>query len=301
MHASNLQKPLVLLALTAACLAPMQASALVGGAGIDPNSGVSPWNGVGSLDVGGSFFTATLIAPGYVLTAAHVVQGAAASNISFQINGGTSYSVGASNVFVNPDYTGTTTGNLQGDPTNHNDLAIIQLAGSVGSDIPTYSLYNGPMGGQDLNFVSYANSSSVKKTGENIVNVVLPSAGNANQNYVFTYDAPGTGDSLGLGREAGLEHGDSGSAAFVNVNGQWQLAGINTFEVFYQNGPTSGYGTGGGGVAVGSYASWINSVIATQAAPLTPIPEPQNWPLLVAGLAVLGFTVRRKKVLSPAG
>jgi S1-C subfamily serine protease len=94
------------LALGLALAAPLSAIALVGGPGIDPNSANSPWNGLGSLNIGGNFFTATLIAPGYLLTAAHVVNGAAAANVSFKVNAGTSYSIaraGYSSTRTSPD------------------------------------------------------------------------------------------------------------------------------------------------------------------------------------------------------
>ena len=106
----KLSKLTACIALGLALTAPMSAMALVGGAGVAANSASSPWNGVGSLSVGGNLFTATMIAPGYLLTAAHVVNGASAGSVSFQVNAGTSYAIGASDIFINPDYTGTPAG-----------------------------------------------------------------------------------------------------------------------------------------------------------------------------------------------
>jgi Trypsin len=280
---------------------PMSATALVGGAGVTANSANSPWNGVGSLNVGGGLFTATMIAPGYLLTAAHVVAGAAASNVSFQVNAATSYSIAASEIFINPDYTGSTTGNVAGDPTVHNDLAIIRLTGAPGADIPFYNLYSGNIQGADLNFVSFGGSSTAKTTGENIADMLSSNAAGTNQTYLFDFDGPTQvtnvmgGGSLGANREASLVNGDSGSAAFVKVGGQWQLAGVNTFEATFAGGPTTAgaFGTGGGGVVVKGYVSWINGVIAT------PVPEPETGGLFVIGLvSMLGLIKRREKGLS---
>jgi hypothetical protein len=283
------------IALGLALGAPLSAIALVGGAGIDPNSSNSPWNGVGSLKVGGSRFTATLIAPGYLLTAAHVVNGATAANVSFQVNAGTSYSIAASQIFVNPDYTGSPAGNVSGDPTWHNDLAIIKLAGVAAPDIPIYNLFAGNLLGAELHFVSFANSSTVKTTGENIADVLFTNAAGTNQMFLFDYDGPTQasnvlgGGTLGLHREASFVGGDSGSAAFVSVNGQWQLAGINTLNLFFGGGPTSAgeYGTGGAGVVVEGYTSWINGVIAA------PVPEPTSGGMLMLGLTSLFGVIRR--------
>ena len=292
------------IALGLAIVAPIPAMALVGGAGVDPNSASSPWNGVGSLNVGGSFFTATMIAPGYLLTAAHVVNGANAANVSFQVNAGTSYSIAASDIFINPGYTNSTAGNVANDKTIHNDLAIIKLTSTPGADIPFYNLYSGNLQGADLNFVSYGGSSTAKKTGENIADVLYANAASTNQTYMFDFDGPDSSTNvmglgtLGANREASFVSGDSGSAAFVNVNGQWQLAGINTFEATFGAGFTSTpgtFGAGGGGVVVNGYSSWISSVIAT------PVPEPESGELLLLGVASLfGLSKRRSKSIDGA-
>jgi hypothetical protein len=292
----KLSKLTVYIALGLALATPMSAMALVGGAGVAANSASSPWNGVGSLNVGGSLFTATMIAPGYLLTAAHVVNGASAGSVSFQVNAGTNYAIGASDIFINPDYTGTPAGNAAGDQTNHNDLAIIKLTSAPGADIPFYNLYSGNLQGADLNFVSFNGSSTAKTTGENIADVLYTNAAGTNQTYVFDFDGPtqatnvmGLG-TLGASREASLINGDSGSAAFVNVNGQWQLAGINTFEATFGGfTPTYGdFGSGGGGVVLKGYSSWIGTVIAT------PVPEPESGGMLVLGLASLLGLIKRR-------
>jgi len=292
-------------ALIAVLAAPLSAFALVGGAGVDPNTADSPWSGVGSLSIAGSKFTGTLIAPGYVLTAAHVVAGSDLSTISFQINAGTSYAMSASQVFVSPGYTGNSNGNVLGDPTNHGDLAIIKLSSAVSADVPVYNLYTGNLQSKDLKFVSYAGSATSKKTGENIADVLFADAAGVKQAYLFDYDGPdlstnrlganiAPNGTLGADREASFVSGDSGSAAFVNVHGQWQLAGINTFEAMFTAGPTTSgqYGTGGGGIVLSAYSSWINSVI------LTPVPEPETWLMLLVGLGILSGVSRRRASVS---
>jgi len=258
-------------ALIAALASPMSAFALVGGAGPSPSSADSPWVGVGSLSVNGSLFTATLIAPGYVLTAAHVVTGAEPSKIRFQLNAGSSDAISASKVFINPGYNGRTSANVPGDPTVHSDLAIIKLSSDVPSNVPVWQVFTGGLLSHDLNFVSFGGSTTTRTTGENMVDRVYVDGTGTPQTYLFDYDGPdlstnwlGAG-TLGENREANLVGGDSGSAAFVNVNGQWKLAGINTFRVTVALGTSGIIGTGGGGVILSSYLPWITSV-------LTPVP-----------------------------
>ena len=294
---------LVRYVLLAVASLPASALALVGGAGVAPNSYDSPWSGVGSLSVNGSKFTATLIAPGYVLTAAHVASGQDPSKISFQVNAGSSYAVVASQDFVNPGYTGGTGANVIGDPTKHADLAIIKLSTEVGSGLPYYKLFSGDLQGKGMTFVSYAGSSSAKTTGENVVDVLFADVSGTQQTYLFDFDGPDLSTNrlganiqrngtLGSTREASLVGGDSGSAAFVMVGGQWQLAGVNTFEAKFSSGPTTSgsFGTGGGGVILSSYSPWINSIV------LTPVPEPTTWLMLLAGLGLVGSLSRGRNV-----
>lgn len=283
------------------CGAP-GAFALVGGPGVAPNTADSPWAGVGSLKVGNAYFTGTLIAPGYVLTAAHVVAGQNPSALTFQLNAGASSTFAASAIFVNPDYTGTASGNLPGDPTAHDDIAIVRLSGDVAAGIPVYDRYGGNLLGRNLSFVSYAGSPTVKTIGENRADLLIPDPSGTDEVYLFDFDGPDlttnrigqnvpANGTLGADREASLIGGDSGSAAFVFANGAWQLAGINTFRLSFAAGPAEAglFGTGGGGIILSAYTPWINGVIAN------PVPEPDTVPMLLAGLGVLAFLVRRKK------
>jgi secreted trypsin-like serine protease len=280
---------------------PLSAHALVGGPGVAANGADSPWSGVGSLSVAGGYFTGTLIAPGYVLTAAHLVAGRDPSSVSFQVNAGTSYTIAATEIFVNPGYTGTSAGNVAGDPTAHDDIAIIKLANAVTPDIPIYSLYGGNLQSKDMTFVSFAGSATTKKTGENVADLLFADAAGTKETYLFDYDGPdlttnriganiAANGTLGATREATIVGGDSGSAAFVYANGQWQLAGINTFQATFGAGPSQSgeYGTGGGGIVLSSYAAWIDSVV------ITPVPEPHSWLMLLAGLGMFGVASLRR-------
>lgn len=268
--------------------------ALSDGAGASFIDASSPWAGVGSLNVNGNLFTATLIAPGYALTAAHVVAGADVNNMSFQTQGGLTYTSGVSAVFVNPGYTGGTAGNAAGDPTAHADLAILRLSNMAPHSLPRYAVYNGGLLKQTVNLVSYGRNATQATTGANKVDWVLNGVLGQPETYLMDHDGPDLGTNrigastaangtLGAQVEAGIVAGDSGSAAFVQVNGQWQLAGINTFAVQFtaEALPQGAYGTGGGGIVLAGYQPWIQTVIAS------PVPEPGSAWMLLGGLALL--------------
>lgn len=278
------------------------ALALSGGAGSAALTADSPWAGVGSLSVNGQLFTATLIAPGYVLTAAHVAAGADPTTVQFQTAGGNTFASGASAIFVNPSYTGSTVGNVPGDPFIPADLAIIRLAQTVPLSVPVYSLYGGDLLGQTVSLVSHGGSRTLATTGANRVDRVFLNAEGDPQTYLFDFDGPDLtsnqigpdqprNGSLGGNVEASLVDGDSGSAAFIYANGQWQLAGINTFRVSFEGGPTEqgAFGTGGAGVVLSDQLAWIQSVITA------PVPEPEHWAMLLAGLGITGWASRRRQ------
>lgn len=281
--------------------------ALSYGAGASFIDASSPWAGVGSLSVNGQLFTATLIAPGYAITAAHVVAGASAQQISFQTQGGLTFSSGASAVYINPEYTGSTAGNVAGDPSVHADLAIVRLNTATPASLPHYSLFEGNLLHSTLSLVSYGHNATLATTGANKADLLFSDAQGNAETYVFDTDGPNTSTNrigtntpangtLGATVEAGMVQGDSGSAAFVQVNGQWQLAGINTFAVGFTADPlvAGEFGTGGGGIVLSSYQPWIESIVTT------PVPEPETAAMLLTGLGLITSVAARRRRSMPA-
>lgn len=295
------------LALCLLCAA-LPAHAIVGGA-LDPNVAASPWAGVGAVKVNGGTFSGALIGTQYVLTAAHVVGGAAPDKVQFVLNadGAASQTLAAESIFVFPGFTGTTVG---ADGVWHDDLALVKLAQPVAAGVPVYTLYDGALLGQTISLVGYGASETapadptIKRTGQNRVDQTLvDDDGGTNQEiYLFDFDGPDSSSNvfgpaiapnltLGAGIEAQFAGGDSGSPVFVNDNGVWKIAGIAAF-----NGSTTGlpgsnttFGAIGGGTLIAPYASWIQDTVSA------PVPEPRTWLMLLAGLGLVGVAGFKKK------
>lgn len=257
--------------------------ALTGGSGpIDPSAD-TPWAGVGSLDVGGRLFSGVLIGPQHVLTAAHVAGRADPSTVRFRLALGGGFVATATEIHLNPAYTGNASLNAPGDPSVHADLAIVRLDRPAPARLVVPRLFNGPLLGRVLKLVSHGNSTTLITTGENRADVVFTDVLGRPATYLFDFDGPDLGSnrigpavpangSLGAAREATLVNGDSGSAAFVEVDGQWGLAGINTFEISFGGNPAQRglHGSGAGGVVLSEHRRWIADVLA---APPKPAPK----------------------------
>lgn len=302
--------------------AALPAHALVGGA-VDANTASSPWAGVVSITpITGEVYSGALLDRQHVLTAAHVAARFVGEPGKLTINvntGSVPQQFTASRVFVHPDYA---TGNLPTDSAFawNDDIAVIRLAQPVGPDVPVYPLFGGTPGiaGAPVNFamVAYGGhgdgisasllqgaNATVKRVGQNRVEAFFladDEGGGAptgvREGFVFVFDAAGTPNHLP--GEAGYAGGDSGSPIFVNVGGQWRIAGVGAF-----NGSPAGvpgtaiqFGAIGGGMLIAPYADWIQAQMAT------PVPEPRTHALMLAGLGcVAAAALRRRKAARESG
>lgn len=257
------------------CVLSGTAFALTGGAGPGETLAESAWASVGSLEVGGKLFSATLIGPRHVLTAAHIVSGADPAAIRFRSAAAPGFTSAAASVQVHPGYTGSSATNAPGDPSVHADLAVVRLLDPAPKGLPTARVFTAPVVGRVLYLVSHGGSTTLYTTGENRADVVFPDFLGRPATYLFDFDGPDLSSnrlgppvpvngSLGAGREATLVSGDSGSAAFVHSDGRWYLAGVNTFSIAFgqTNGGTQPPAKGGGGVVLGEHATWIREALS---------------------------------------
>jgi hypothetical protein len=278
------------------CVA-LPATAVVNG-DVDPNTLESPWAGVGSLSVNGGTFTATLVAPDLVLTAAHVLGSAAPQDVTFNLNvgGDLTQRIPAAEVIIHPAYRG-----FHGArPGGEYDLALVRLVAPVSALVPIYAVFEGDVPrGAVIAFVGYGaagdgiggatigGNPAVKRVGQNVAECFawtleadtcgLPALTGLGPRalYLFDFDPPGAPSAL-PGGEATLAGGDSGSPAFVRVGGAWQLAGVNTFVTTLKGKPAGVYGTAGGGVLLTlDVRLWIRSHM--------PPPPPASTPFGVPG------------------
>lgn len=312
LHIQRLATGLAVLGLS---LAP-GAHALVGGT-VDPNETSSPWAGVVSITptTNGAVYSGALLDRYHVLTAAHVAASFASDPGKLRINinagGNLTQQLVASHIFVHPDYT---TGNLPNDNTFawNDDIAVIRLAAPAAADVPVYSLFKGvpevngvtatitmvAYGGYSdgvSSTLQHGSNAAVKRVGHNRItnlyaadNEGAGAPANVAEGFVFIFNEPGTSDSIA--GEAGYAGGDSGSPIFVNDNGVWRIAGVGAFNGSPGNVPGGAiqYGAVGGGMLTAPYAQWI------QAQMTAPVPEPETYALLLAGLGLVALAARRR-------
>ena len=217
-----------------------------------------------------------LVAPNWVLTAAHNIIGS--SSGSFTINGST-YT--ADQLIRNPNY----------QPANQfagYDFGLMHLTSSV-SGIPPAELYAGSseagqigtfvgLGFKGTGLTGYQTIDGLKRAFQDYIDQDFGTPSVVLGSY---FDNPHTSpDALAL--EGCVAFGDSGGGVFLTVGSQSYLAGVISF-VASTNGPAnSSYGNFSGYDRVSSAFSWIESTI----------PEPSVGAFSVVGGIAL-FVVRR--------
>lgn len=253
------------------------------------------------------FCTGTLIAPQWVLCAAHC--SIYMSGANFTIAGvGTS---AVAQVFNHPGW--------NGQLENGADISLIKLANPIAGVTPA-QLYTGSgelgqtaysVGFGSLGMGSTGNTASNDGTRRAAMNILEQTSsvfsGWSTDYLIADFDSHLVtntrftqfgSDNNPLGLEGSISFGDSGGGTFINDGGTWKVVGVHSWldGLLSVNG-IAGDGTDNssytdlyGVTRVSTYVPWINSTIAANTAP-----EPGTLALAGVGLTILR-TFRRRRV-----
>ena len=210
-----------------------------------------------------------LIAPDWVLTAAHLLT--AASSGTFTLNG-TAYS--STQLITDPSW--------DGKAADGSDFGLVHLSSSLAA-IPPPLFYTGAsVLGQTATFVGYGFTGTGltgwktldgKKRGfQDVVDV-------NNSLFGATFDSPAN-NALPL--EGCVAPGDSGGGVFVNDGSQYYLAGVISLVAATNGNANSSYANVSGFDSIAPALPWITSEV----------PEPSTFVLLAAPAVAL--VLRRK-------
>jgi secreted trypsin-like serine protease len=269
---------------------------------LDPTPGTSAYNFVGGLaissDQGQFIGSASSIAPGWLLTAAHNVDidgdGLADSGVSLQFHLPTYGVFSVSEVYIHSTYSGFA------NPSVNDDLALLRLSTSLPFTLNYPSLTVGASLGDRITLVGFGQSGfgsfgytssanlTDRRIGANVIDAFeLDDEGSGiPEIFLYDFDSPDSfgspGGSLGNDQESIIGPGDSGGAALLDTGNGLALVGINTFT----EGGNGIFGERGGGVLVEPYLPWISATTGL------PVPEPCS--IVIVCLSVLSF-LRRKR------
>jgi hypothetical protein len=241
----------------------------------------SRFQAAGAVDFGGNGFgSGTLIAPGWLLTAAHGTELTTGSQVRFTVNGQTYNGVES---YEHPLWMGTAR------ITEGYDVALVRLEEAVSGIVPA-QIYRGPsIVGQQAMLVGagltgngllgqepgtlgtlHAGLNTIDATADQISSA-FPGAAFSSNGLVIDFDHPlfpsqnRVGDATPLDREFFPGQGDSGGAYWVqDADETWKVASIQSWGTLNQAGANFGQ-YGNMAISAKLYESivldWIDSIV----------------------------------------
>src|SRR3954471_1903895 len=329
MRAKNLA---AIAALTGIAFAEQAAAIVIGDGGFDSDyinlANSAPYNSVGQIfgtsGSGGFAASGVVVAPDWVLTAAHVTAGA--SSLQFYTDaGGTNFgraSIAADAWYTYPQW--------NGNPGAGYDIGLMHLSSSLGCGSASSdsggcaaARYTGSSELNQIGALVGYGMTGTGTTGASVfdglrragLNMVDSFYGAGDRLLLADFDSGSYRDNALGSRfpvplEATIAPGDSGGGLFETINGRSYLTGITSFSWSSIDGtPDSDYGDGSGWTRVSSFNSWIDGVTGGNAFAASfgkngtagsmfaaaAVPEPATWGLLIPGLGVLLFVARLRR------
>jgi hypothetical protein len=191
----------------------------------------------------------TLIAPQWILTAAHVANGFQKRNASGTVRFGESeYQV--EEIFVHPQWT----------EMGPHDIALLKLSKPVKDVTPINIFFKTDEAEQVATIVGHGdtrNGNGGNWISDSQIRAATSKIERADRNWIYlTFDSPPAGTDL----EGAPGRGDSGGPAIVFAGGKALVAGVSSLGTDGINGPGT-YGAEDSFVRVSAYHEWISKVL----------------------------------------
>ena len=268
------------------------------------------YSSVGYTLTAGGLGSVVALNPYWVLTAAHVVESAP----SFLVMGNP-FPVGAEGLFL-PEEVVTHPGYVKGE--FHDDLALIKLSEfdpidpafvdasfatlsnvALGGSLPATATVTG-YGVTDINGGIDPNADIVRRYGVAATDPIGPATPPIDPGFPYNCSLAMFLCTYGT---TGGAPGDSGGAMLLDYGAGEVVAGINSFifdENDLRNPPeTPNWNDGYWTVATSTayYQRWITDTVGEDGVMFgaAPVPEPQTWAMLAAGLLFLALMRRRAR------